>query len=158
MIADPVAPCAPPFDKPGLQLSTHPLPFGFCDRPFWPHFSPPVLFGLLPWVERLAASIHSIFSCVVQLRVFFSLLSLAALRLVSGILHVSPRPGLVKLLWLSRLRHHCFTARLQGPSTVVSLSNSSSTPPTCPLIVRHLSSRFCTPGSRAIPGLHTPKF
>ena len=49
---------------------------------------------------------------MIQLHVFFSLLSLAALRLESGILHVSPRPGLVKLLWLSRLRHYCFTARL----------------------------------------------
>ena len=70
---------------------------------------------LLPCVERLAAprarfipAFHALYSCASYL----SLLSLAALRLVSGILHVSPRPGLVKLLWLSRLRHHCFTARL----------------------------------------------
>ena len=37
-------------------------------------------------------------------------------------------------------------------------SNSSSTPPTRPFIVRHLSSRFCTPDTLAIPGLHTSKF
>ena len=36
--------------------------------------------------------------------------------------------------------------------------NSSSTPPTCPFIVRHLSSRFCTPDTLAIPGLHYPKY
>ena len=36
--------------------------------------------------------------------------------------------------------------------------NSSSTPPTRPFIVRHLSSWFCTPDTLAIPGLHTPKY
>ena len=36
--------------------------------------------------------------------------------------------------------------------------NSSSTPPTRPFIVRHFSSRFCTPDTLAIPGLHTTKY
>ena len=63
-----------------------------------------------------------------------------------------------KLLWLSRLRHG-LTARLfEGPQLVLLVSNSSSPPPTCPFIVWHASSWFCTPDPLAIPGFHTPKY
>ena len=85
--------CTIPFDWSFSPPLSSPISLPLWVRLFLPLPAPHILFVLLSWVDGLTASQLCLLTGALYSYTFYvSLLSLAALRLVSGILHVSLRP------------------------------------------------------------------